>query len=389
VIDVSDTRDTRATAQFDEGKGGARELVATPAVTTPSKSTSKFSKTKLFSMFVNKPSLWSSTLLVLLVIVFSLISSNFFSQASWVAIALTVSATLILAFGEVFVIIVGGIDISYAGNICVCSVAGGLVMGHYAGHGMNSTLAILIGLVVMLAIGLFIGLINGIVIARLGVNAFIATFAMSTAALGAGELLNNGADVDTIPSSILNFGNNTILGGWVPIPIIVTIVVGIIAAVVLHRLKFGRWTYLIGSNQAACRRAGIPVERHLIKVYMLSGLLSAVAAFLIVARLGIATPDAGTGDELAAVAMCVIGGASLFGGRGGIAGCFVGGGIVTVLQVGLIIAGLETFWQSVATGFIVVLAVWADQQRIKIQTRMVIPESVSVGPDELQPASKS
>ena len=322
---------------------------------------------------MRKPSLWSASVLVLLLIAFSIASSTFVSQAAWLAIALTASTTLLLAFGEVFVIIGGGIDISFAGNISVTGIAGGLVMGHFADRGVSATIAILLGLLVMLTIGVFIGLVNGLVVTRLKVNPFIATLAMSSAALGAGELINSGADVNNVPAAILNIGDTNLLGGWIPLPMLIAAVIGVLAAALLHMTRFGRWTYLIGSNMAASRRAGIPVERHLVKLYMLSGASCSIASFLIVARLGLATPGAGTGDELMAVATCVIGGASLAGGRGSIPGTVMGAGIVTVLEIGLIIAGVQSFWQLVATGVLLVGAVWADQQRIKVRNSAIGP----------------
>lgn len=322
---------------------------------------------------MRRPSLWSACVLVLLIIAFSLASSNFVSQDAWLAIALTASTTLLLAFGEVFVIIGGGIDISFAGTIGVTGIAGGLTMGHFGDQGVNATAAILLGLVVMIAIGLFIGLVNGLVVTKLKVNPFIATLAMSSAALGAGELINSGADVNNVPAAILNIGDTNVFWGWVPLPMLIAAVLGIIAAALLHGTRFGRWTYLIGSNMAASRRAGIPVERHLVKLYMVSGAFASIASFLIVARLGLATPGAGTGDELMAVATCVIGGASLAGGRGSIPGTVMGAGIVTVLEIGLIIAGVESFWQLVATGVLLVGAVWADQQRIRVRNSAIRP----------------
>jgi ribose transport system permease protein len=331
---------------------------------------------------MRRSSLWSVLILALIVVVFAVIApSKFLTQAAWVAIALTASTTLLLAFGEVFVIIGGGIDISLAGNIGLTGIAGSLAMGHFAGHGVSSANAILIGLLLMIVLGTAIGLINGLVVTRLNVNPFVATLAMSSVALGLGELLNNGADVNDVPLSILKVGSDTVLNGWLPIPMLIAIAFGIVAAIALHKTRFGVWTYLIGSNSAASRRAGIPVERHLVKLYMISGAFAALASFIIVARIGIGTPGAGTGDELAAVAVCVIGGASLAGGRGSIAGCFVGAGIVTVLEIGLIIAGLQSFWQMVATGVILVAAVWADQQYIKVRNRAVEP------PDEVPGSS--
>ena len=201
---------------------------------------------------MRRSSVWSAMLLILLVAIFGAITpSNFLSQASWAAIALTASTTLLLAFGEVFVIIGGGIDISLAGNIGLTGIAGSLVMGHFAENGKSAAAAILIGLLVMIAIGTGIGMINGLVVTRMKVNPFVATLAMSSVALGAAELLNAGADVNNVPLSILKVGNRSVLHGWLPIPMLIALGFGVLAAIALHKTRFGGWTYLIGSNNAA------------------------------------------------------------------------------------------------------------------------------------------
>jgi len=140
-------------------------------------------------------------------------------------------------------------------------------------------------------------------------------------------------------------------------PIAVTIAMAIIFGLFLHKSVFGRWTYAIGSNALAARESGIDVRRHLLKIYMLSGLIAGLDGFVIMTRLGTASPLEGTNDELNAIVAVVIGGASLFGGQGSMLGAMVGALILSVILSGLVIAGVNPYWQTVVTGALLAVAV--------------------------------
>jgi ribose transport system permease protein len=152
-------------------------------------------------------------------------------------------------------------------------------------------------------------------------------------------------------------------------PVAVAYVIAIIAAIVLNRTRFGRYTYAIGSNAAASRRAGINVDLHLVKVYALSGLLAGVAGAMDLLRFGTASVGSHQADNLAAISATVIGGTSLFGGIGTIGGTVVGAFIPTVLRNGLVIARVQPFWQNVAIGAVLILAVYLDQRRRRAEER--------------------
>ena len=159
------------------------------------------------------------------------------------------------------------------------------------------------------------------------------------------------------------------LGGWVTTPVIVTAVVVTLAALVLARTRFGLRTYAIGSNSGAARRSGIGIRWHLLRIYVLSGTLAALAGILLMSRFVGASPLAGQNAELASIAAAVIGGASLTGGRGSIFGAVIGAAITAVLQIGLILAGVASFWQTLVIGIVIVIAVYGDQLRMRLSDR--------------------
>jgi ribose transport system permease protein len=158
--------------------------------------------------------------------------------------------------------------------------------------------------------------------------------------------------------------------GFLPVPIAIGLVVVIVAILALHRTQFGRYTYAIGSNAEAARRVGIDVDRHLLKVYTLSGFLAGLAGIIDVTRFSTASVGAHTLDNLAAISAAVIGGTSLFGGIGSIVGSVVGTFIPAVLRNGFVIHGVQPFWQEVAIGMVLILAVVIDQRRRSAEVRM-------------------
>lgn len=303
-------------------------------------------------------------ILLLLVVIIGIVAPNFLSKASWLALSQTATVVAMLALGQTFVIITGGIDLSVGAVMACSAVIGAVVMrGMYAGGAPDAT-TILVGLAVMLVVGSVAGLINGVVITVFKITPFIVTLGMLSVATGTMNLVTGGVEVVGLPPVLGTIGN-TPLGGWVTVPVLVTAAAAVVSALVLGRTRFGMRSYAIGSNPGAARRAGINVGIHLIRIYMLSGLLAGLAGFLLTSRFVNANPMAAQGMELLSIAAAVIGGASLMGGRGSIVGTLVGALIMSALQIGLIIAGVQSFWQSIAIGIITVAAVLGDQLRIK------------------------
>jgi len=221
---------------------------------------------------------------------------------------------------------------------------------------------------VALATGAIIGFANGLIITKLRITPFITTLGMLGIAQGLGFLLSGGNDITNIPTALSTFGGY-VFANFLGMPVLVTAVIAVISGVFLAKTRFGRRTYAIGSNREAARVAGIPIDRHLIKIYTLTGLLAGVGGVLNVARFAIGSPTAGQNDELNAIAAVVIGGASLFGGEGTIFGTTIGAIIVSMLVTALVILNVQAYWQIVATGAIIILAVYVDQLQRKRSER--------------------
>jgi len=305
---------------------------------------------------------WILTALIAIIIMFSLVRpDSFASPANARNIALDAASLLILACGQTFVMITAGIDLSVGSVLIFASVVSAKVM--LAMGGSNAGLsAIIAGFIVAVAGGLVWGLVNGAIISFGKVPPLIATLGTLGMALGCAQLLTNGVDVREVPS-VLNdtLGNGTVAG--IPWIVIVAAIVVTIAGLVLSYTRFGRYTFAIGSNIEASRRSGIDVRAHLLKVYALTGALGGLAGFLNVARFATTTIAGHTTDNLNAIAGVVIGGTSPFGGVGTIVGTVIGVFIPAVLQNGFVVSGVQPFWQTVAVGVVLIVAVYFDIKR--------------------------
>ena len=307
--------------------------------------------------------LWIGGVLVALIIGFSIGSPYFLTRANWLNTSSTATEVLLLAVGETFVICSAGIDLSVGAVLGFAGTAGAWVMATaFPGASGAAVGPITVGFAAAIAAGAAFGLVNGLLVAFAGIPPFVVTLGTLGIATGFGYLLNNGQEISAIPSSVATFGN-TNLGGWVPVPVLITAVITIWCGLLLSRTRFGAYALSIGDSREAVIRAGINYRRYLVRIYTLSGLLAGVAAVLVMARLGAGSPDSGTTDNLNAIAAVVIGGASLFGGRGTITGSVIGTGIIAVMLTGLVLVNVPPFWQEVAVGAILIAAVYIDQLR--------------------------
>lgn len=313
-----------------------------------------------WQLIVGNSTVWIFAILILIVVVFTAYEPTAFPTVSnFRNIATDASVLLILAVGETFVIITAGIDLSVGSVLLFGGVVSAKVMASIGG---DSTGVILIGLLVALAGGLAWGLFNGVVITKMKVPPLIVTLGSLGMALGAALLLTGGVDVRSVPNNlVLTVGIGRV--GGVPYLVLIAGGVAIVFGLILWITRFGRWTYGIGSNAEAARRAGINVDMHLIKVYALAGLLAGLAGWLNLARFSTTTVGGHATDNLNAIAAVVIGGTSLFGGVGAIAGTVVGVFIPAVLSNGFNVIGVQPFWQDVAVGAVLILAVYLDQLR--------------------------
>lgn len=289
--------------------------------------------------------------LILLIIVFSIISSDFLTVGNWLNIFQQSSIIAISAIGMTFIIITSGIDLS-VGSVVALS---GLISAQLiVQSGLPPWLAIIAGLLS----GLLVGLFNGFGVARLGVAAFIATLATMAMGRGLTLALSNGQTVFGLPQTYTFLGNSSVLG--IPVPIIITVILFIVAHLVLSRTVFGHQIYALGGNREAARLAGINVRRVELSAYVISGVLSALAGIILTGRLGAALPTAANGHELDVIAAIVIGGASLLGGRGNMIGTLFGVLTIAVLRNGLDLLNVNTFWVQFIQGAVIFLAVLID-----------------------------
>lgn len=318
------------------------------------------------SRLASSNTLWTGLVLVALCVLFSIQRPDAFPTLFNAQTLMVETAPLLmLAVGMTFVIITAGIDLSvgsvlvFAGVVSAQSMealAGGDATG--AGWGV-----VLVGAVVSLLGGTAWGLLNGVLVAVARVPALIVTLGSFGAALGAAQLLTNGVDVRTVPRVLRETLGTGTSFGVVPNLVLLAAVVTVLAGWLLHTTAFGRYTYAIGSNAEAARRAGIRVTRHLVTVYALTGLLAGLAGFMSLAYFGTTTISGHSNDNLNSIAAVVLGGTSLFGGIGTMLGSVIGVFIPAVLDTGFVMIGVRPFWQPIAVGAVLVAAVWLDQRR--------------------------
>jgi predicted ABC-type sugar transport system permease subunit len=259
------------------------------------------------------------------------------------------------------VIIAGGIDLSVGFTVGLAAVVAARMMQLFD-PGLPPPLSLLLSILVALLASLVVGAVNGFLIARLKVPAFIGTLGMYGIARGVGFLASNGSTVATNNPVNSALGNSKLLG-LVPWPVVITFLVVLFMHYLLSRTKFGQYTYAIGGNRNAAIRAGINVDSHTLKLYMLTAILAGVAGVIYTARFTAGAAQAGEPTLLDSIAAVVIGGASLFGGAGTVIGTVIGALIIAVIQFGLVFIDVQPFWQFIAVGAVIILSVLVDQAR--------------------------
>lgn len=295
------------------------------------------------------------TALIVLVIALSALSGDFLTTDNLLNVGVQAAVTAILAFGVTFVIVSAGIDLS-VGSVAALSAT--VLAWSATSHGVPVFLAV----VLAVATGIVAGLVNGFLIAYGKLPPFIATLAMLSVARGLSLVISGGSPI-AFPGSVSHLGDT--LGGWLPVPVLVMVVMGLVAAFVLGRTYIGRSMYAIGGNEEAARLSGLRVKKQKLAIYAFSGLFAAVAGIVLAARLSSAQPQAADGYELDAIAAVVIGGASLAGGTGKASGTLIGALILAVLRNGLNLLNVSAFWQQVVIGVVIALAVLLDTLRRK------------------------
>lgn len=297
--------------------------------------------------------------LIALVVVFSLASPNFMQTQNVLAILQATSVNGVLAIAATLVIITGGIDLSVGTLMTFCAVIAGVVLTYLG-------LPLPVGVAASVLAGTAVGLISGTIIAKLKVPPFIATLGMMLILKGLSLVISGTKPIyfnDT--PGFTQIAQGSLVGAIIPaIPVpngvMILFLVAGLAAFVLTKTALGRYTFALGSNEEAVRLSGVNIDGWKIAVYATAGGICGVAGLLIASRLNSAQPALGQGYELDAIAAVVIGGTSLSGGRGTVLGTLIGALIISVLANGLRILSVPQEWQTVVTGSIIILAVYAD-----------------------------
>lgn len=283
--------------------------------------------------------------------ILTLLSANFLTTSNLLNVALQTSVVAIMAFGMTFVILTAGIDLSVGS---VLALSGAVMAAMTVRFGPAG---ILVGLVV----GTLLGTLNGLFVTLAKIAPFIATLAMLAIARGLTYVYTNGQPIRVSSRTFTYFGQGVLLG--IPVPVILMVVTFIVSLLVLTQTRLGRYVYAIGSNPEVTRLSGIPINRYTVIVYAISGFLAAVGGLVLTGRLASADPNNATGTELDVIAAVVIGGTSLFGGRGSVVGTLIGALIIAVVGNGLVLLNVSAFWQQPVKGSIILIAVLADSVR--------------------------
>ena len=307
--------------------------------------------------------------LVILYVLFAIVGNNFFTWDTAENILQSAYYIGFMAFGVTFIIITGGIDLSL-GTVMMCSA----LIGAYAFNAWG--LPLWVGVLMTLAIAMIFGLMNGFMIAKLGLPPFIATLGSQMISMGIGSIITK-VQAQTWPAASAE------VGGWfkkalvrtkvfdaIPIGAIWLLVFFIIAALILHKSKFGRYLYAIGSNEEAARLSGINTANWKIGAYVLSGFFVGMAALFYAAVYSTITPGTGAGQEMHGITGVIVGGTSMAGGSGTMVGTLIGVFIMSVLKNGLPACGLQAPWQNFFTGIVVIGAVLLDIQRTKAASKV-------------------
>jgi ribose transport system permease protein len=304
----------------------------------------------------NKQLLSTFSGLFILMVVFTILSKYFFTLNNVLTIATQTAVIAIIAVGQTYVLITGGIDLAIGSNIALSAVVTGFCIKLSP---TPSVSLVLFGILMGLLTGALAGAVSGVLITFGNIPPFIATLGTMTVARGLALTLTKGLPVSGLPASFTVLGTGSTLG--VSNPVIIMIVLIVAFGFILAKTKLGRHIYAVGSNFEAARLSGVNTKKTLIMVYVFSGFLAACAGLVVAARIISAHPAAGDGYELDAVASSVIGGTSTMGGEGSVAGTIIGAFVIGVLRNGLNIINVSPFIQRIVIGLVIVGSVFFDR----------------------------
>ncbi|MBT2733529.1 ABC transporter permease [Bacillus sp. ISL-7] len=296
--------------------------------------------------------------LIIMMVIFSIIDPIYLSYNNLIDIVDQSVINGLLAIGITYAIITAGIDLSIGSIFAIVIV----VVGDLLVRGVNPILAIVAGAI----IGFILGAINGLLITKLKLQPFIVTLGTMSGYRGLAYIITGGWPVLNIPSDYRTFLDGDLFGS-IPVSVILLFAFAIVSHIILKYTKFGTYIYALGGNEEATRLSGVNVTRIKIYTYAFCGVAAALSGMILLARLGSGEPTAGQSYELNAIAAAAIGGASLAGGKGNILGTLLGALLLSALKVGLVVVGVDAFWQYIATGAIIVVAAYFEVIQEKLQ----------------------
>lgn len=291
--------------------------------------------------------------LILLAIGLTIATPTFFTQLNLTSLVRQTAVINIMALGMTLVIISGGIDLSVGSTLAVSGLFGTMAI--------KAGMPIPVGIAVGVISGLLCGFLNGAMISQLRISPFIITLGTLEAYRGLALVISKGLPVHSLPDAFSFLGDGNLLG--IPFPLWVLAVCAVAMHLTLENTKLGRYAFAIGSNPNAAYYAGVPIKFHQTAVYAIAGLLTGLAGMIEASRLMTGQPTEGQGYELQAIAAVVIGGGSLQGGEGSVAGTLIGAFIMGLLSNGSDLLGINPYWQQVIIGVVIIAAVGFDEFR--------------------------
>lgn len=289
-----------------------------------------------------------------LFIFMSITANNFFTHTNFLNVMRTVSTNSYLAIGVMMAIMLGGIDLTGGALI---ALAGCVTVVCMERLGMSIPLAVIIALIV----GIVAGVANGIIIAYSGIHPFVVTLAMQSICRGFAFLIANGQPVSTMNDSFTLIGNGYL--GFIPLPVVYMIIFLFCAYLLLNKTKIGRHVFAVGGNPTAAKFSGVNIKKVKIMVWTISGFLGAFAGVVLASRMSSGQPATATGFETDAIAAAVLGGTSMYGGVGSVGGMFIGVLVIGIISNGLNLLHVNSYWQYVAKGVIILIAVYIDMYK--------------------------
>jgi len=293
---------------------------------------------------------------IALLIILSILSDTFLSVNNIINVLRQSSMIAIIAVGVFFVIVGAGIDISVGSIVAIAGITMSSLIVDYK-------FPVFLGIIGGILAGMAVGGINGYLVTRRHVPAFVATLGTMGAIRGLTYVLTNAYPVSGLPKSIYVIGRGYI--GPIPVPVVIMVVVYIIAYIIAEKTKIGRFIYAIGGNEEAAHLSGIKVHSYRLLTYIASGFLASVSGIILVSRLASGQPNAGIGFEFEAITAAVIGGTSLYGGKGAVIGVFFGALFIAILLNGMVLLNVSSYYQQMIKGIVLILAVMIDVAKNK------------------------